>query len=100
MTGLPETVTGVTYTDNEKIYAGNYTATAALKYDNNNYELSTNVPDCTWSITAINDLAVITGTATVNRRGELDLSKNVTDAKGEISYQIEAPFPELSCHQR
>lgn len=92
LTGLPETVTGVTYTDNEKIYAGNYTATAALKYDNNNYELSTNVPDCTWSITAINDPAVITGTATVNRRGEIDLSKNVTDAKGEISYQIETPL--------
>lgn len=92
LTGLPETVTGVTYTDNEKTYAGSYTATAALKYDNNNYELSTNVPDCTWSITAINDPAVITDTAKVNRRGELDLSKNVTDAKGEISYQIEAPL--------
>ena len=89
LTGLPETVTGVTYTDNEKTYAGSYTATAALKYDNNNYELSTNVPDCTWSITAINDPAVITDTAKVNRGSKIDLSKNITGAKGEISYQIE-----------
>lgn len=41
LTGLPETVTGVTYTDNEKNLCRKLHRDSSLKYDNNNYELST-----------------------------------------------------------
>ena len=88
LTGLPEGVTA-TYANNEKTYVGNYTAKATLNYDTDNYVLSDNIADCHWSITAVADPATIVETATVTKGGnKVDLSRNVTGAKGYITYTI------------
>lgn len=48
--GLPEGVSVVGYTDNRAINAGEYFATASLKYDSKNYNAPA-TPTLTWSIT-------------------------------------------------
>lgn len=89
LTGLPAAVTGVTYTDNEKTYVGSYKAIAALAYDTENYELLGTVSDCEWRINAVEDPAAIAGTATVVLGGnKVDLSANVTGAKGNVRYAV------------
>lgn len=88
LTNLPDTVT-VNYADNEKAYAGSYTAKATLNYNKDNYQLSGTISDCQWSITAAEDPAVIADTAIVTKGGNtVDLSNNVTGAKGDITYRI------------
>lgn len=88
LTGVPDIVS-VSYENNEEIYAGDYTAKATLNYDENNYELSRIISDCQWSITAAEDPAVITAAAIVTKGGNtVDLSKNITEAKGDITYRI------------
>ena len=88
LTGLPNIVT-VSYENNEKIYAGSYSARATLNYDKDNYELSGTISDYQWSITAAEDPAVIAAAAIVTKGGNtVDLSNNVTGAKGDITYRI------------
>ena len=88
LTGLPNIVT-VSYENNEKIYAGSYSARATLNYDKDNYELSGTISDYQWSITVAEDPAVIAAAAIVTKGGNtVDLSNNVTGAKGDITYRI------------
>ena len=88
LTDVPDIVT-VSYENNEKIYAGSYSARATLNYDKDNYELSGTISDYQWSITAAEDPAVIAAAAIVTKGGNtVDLSNNVTGAKGDITYRI------------
>lgn len=89
LTGLPEGVTAG-YTNNEKTYAGSYTATATLNYDTANYDLTAPIADRNWSITAVAQTPSVTPTASLAKGGNtLSLAPLVTDAKGEsVTFSI------------
>ena len=92
VTGLPAGVTVSGYTGNEATYVGSYTAAATLNYDTANYDLSAPLAPYAWSITAVEDPAMIAPAASVFKGKNIELSGNVSGAMGDVSYSITAPL--------